>query len=85
MVTENLWIPTLRKAISGYNREQKGPKVNLKVETLGRPQLHAKLLSAVGRGDAPDLALIDWAWVLCKKNPQHTELLLLEGGARGLP
>lgn len=63
IITEDLWIHPLRKAVSLYNREQKGPRVNLKVETLGRPQLHAKILSAVGRGDAPDLALIDWAWV----------------------
>jgi len=36
---------------------------SLEVETLGRPQLRAKILSAVGRGEAPDIALIDWAWV----------------------
>ncbi len=63
IITEDLWIHPLRKAVSLYNREQKSPRVTLKVETLGRPQLHAKILSAVGRGDAPDLALIDWAWV----------------------
>jgi len=63
IVTEDLWIPSLNKAVSIYNSEQKSPRVRLEVETLGRPQLHAKILSAVGRGDAPDIALIDWAWV----------------------
>jgi len=63
IVTEDLWIPSLNKAVSIYNDEQKSPRVKLEVETLGRPQLRAKILSAVGRGEAPDIALIDWAWV----------------------
>ncbi|MCK4683295.1 GntR family transcriptional regulator, partial [Candidatus Bipolaricaulota bacterium] len=63
IVTEDLWIPSLNKAVSIYNSEQKSPRVRLEVETLGRPQLRAKILSAVGRGQAPDIALIDWAWV----------------------
>jgi len=63
IVTEDLWIPSLNKAVSIYNSEQKSPRVKLEVETLGRPQLRAKILSAVGRGEAPDIALIDWAWV----------------------
>lgn len=63
IVTEDLWIPSLNKAVSIYNGEQTNPRVKLEVETLGRPQLRAKILSAVGRGAAPDIALIDWAWV----------------------
>jgi len=63
IVTEDLWIPSLNKAVSIYNGEQANPRVKLEVETLGRPQLRAKILSAVGRGAAPDIALIDWAWV----------------------
>lgn len=63
MVSEDQWIPPLRKAVKLYSKDRQGEDVALKVETLGRPQLHAKILSAVGRGDAPDLALIDWAWV----------------------
>ncbi|MCK4394439.1 extracellular solute-binding protein, partial [Candidatus Bipolaricaulota bacterium] len=63
IVTEDLWIPSLNKAVSIYNGEQASPRLKLEVETLGRPQLRAKILSAVGRGAAPDIALIDWAWV----------------------
>lgn len=63
MVTEDLWVPPLKKATRLYNRGRQGEEIRLEVQTLGRPQLHSKILSAVGRGDAPDLALIDWAWV----------------------
>lgn len=63
MVTEDSWIPPLRKAVRLYNEGRQGEEIRLEVQTLGRPQLHSKILSAVGRGDAPDLALIDWAWV----------------------
>jgi len=63
MVTEDSWIPPLRKAVKLHNEGRVGGEIRLEVQTLGRPQLHSKILSAVGRGEAPDLALIDWAWV----------------------
>lgn len=63
MVTEDLWVPPLKKATRLYNRGRQGEKVRLKAEILGRPQLHAKILATVARGEAPDLALVDWAWV----------------------
>lgn len=63
IVAEDLWIPTLRKAVALYNNEQNETRISLKVEASGRPQLRTKILSAVGEGKAPDIALIDWAWV----------------------
>jgi len=63
MVTEDSWIPPLWKAVKLHNEGRQGEQIRLEVQTLGRPQLHSKILSAVGRGEAPDLALIDWAWV----------------------
>ena len=63
VVTEDSWIPPLRKAVRLYKEGRVGREIRLEVQTLGRPQLHSKILSAVGRGDAPDIALIDWAWV----------------------
>ena len=61
VLPEKRWISSLQKAVKLYN--QNGRKVRLKFEVLGRPQLRDKILSAVGQGAAPDLALIDWAWV----------------------
>jgi len=63
IVPEDLWIAPLRQAVKQCNDEQEGRKISLSVQAVGRPQLHAEILSAVGRGEAPDLALIDWAWV----------------------
>lgn len=63
IVPEDLWIPPLRQAVKQCNDAQEGRKISLSVQAVGRPQLHGEILSAVGRGEAPDLALIDWAWV----------------------
>ncbi len=61
MLPEHRWVSSLQKAVDLYNQD--GNRVNLEFEVLGRPQLRDKILSAVGQGAAPDLALIDWAWV----------------------
>lgn len=61
MLPENRWVPPLQEAVGLYNQDAE--KVKLEVEVLGRPQLRNKILSAVGKGVAPDLALVDWAWV----------------------
>jgi len=63
IVPEDLWIPPLRRAVKDCNDEQGDRKISLNVQAVGRPQLHKEILRAVGRGEAPDLALIDWAWV----------------------
>jgi len=63
IVPEDIWIGPLRRAVKHCNDEQEGRKIYLSVQAVGRPQLHKEILSAVGRGEAPDLALIDWAWV----------------------
>ena len=63
IVPEDLWISPLRQAVKRCNEENVEGKLSLDVRAVGRPQLHNTILSAVGRGEAPDLALIDWAWV----------------------
>ncbi|HHR86115.1 MAG TPA: extracellular solute-binding protein [Candidatus Acetothermia bacterium] len=63
IVPEDLWIAPLRQAVKRSNEESAERKVRLDVRAVGRPQLHDTILSAVGKGEAPDLALIDWAWV----------------------
>ncbi|HDL84993.1 MAG TPA: extracellular solute-binding protein [Candidatus Acetothermia bacterium] len=63
IVPENLWIGPLRQAVRLCNDEQTEWRASLEVQAVGRLQLHDQILLAVGRGEAPDLALIDWAWV----------------------
>jgi len=62
-VAEEPWVPLLEAAASSFNADRPRAPVRLEVEILGRPELRSKILGAVGRGDAPDLALIDWPWV----------------------
>ena len=63
LVSEDPWIAPLEAAAEAYNRDNPSAPLRLKIEVLGRPQLRRNILAAVGRGQAPDLALIDWAWV----------------------
>ncbi len=63
MVGEDRWVPSLKNAARRYNKTQQGMKIQLEVQALGRPQLYSKIVSAVGRGEAPDLALVDWVWM----------------------
>ena len=62
IVPEAPWIPPLRKAAKLYNEanSDSGARVELEVLTMGGPQFHSEIASAVGRGQAPDMALIDW-------------------------
>ena len=75
MVTEPRWAPPLRKAARLYGDHRQGERVKLEVQALGRPQLHEKIVSAVGRGEAPDLALIDWVWLTEFADLQYIEPL----------
>lgn len=62
LIAEEQWIPPLQEAIRLYNEECHDSEVHLDIQAVGRPQLRSEILSAVGRGEAPDFALIDWAW-----------------------
>jgi len=62
LIAEEQWIPPLQEAVHLYNEERHDSEIHLEIQALGRPQLRSKILSAVGRGEAPDFALIDWAW-----------------------
>ncbi|HIC96210.1 TPA: extracellular solute-binding protein [Candidatus Bipolaricaulota bacterium] len=75
VVTEDRWVPPLRKASRLYNEGRQGEEIRLEVRTLGRPQLHDKIVSAVGEGKAPDLALIDWVWMTEFADLQYIEPL----------
>ena len=64
LIAEEQWIPPLREAVRLYNEEGHDSDIHLEVQAVGRPQLRSEILSAVGRGEAPDFALIDWAWAV---------------------
>lgn len=63
IVPSQVWLTALRKAVQSYNADHPGEGLRLEARVLSRPQLHEKIVSAVGRGEAPDLALIDWVWL----------------------
>ncbi|MBC7169344.1 extracellular solute-binding protein [Candidatus Bipolaricaulota bacterium] len=63
VLPEEHWVPSLRKAFQVHRRQGLGGALQPQIKVLGRPELHAKIVSAVGRGVAPDLALIDWVWL----------------------
>lgn len=63
LVTEDPWVVPLEAAVSSFNDDHPTRPLRAKIEVLGRPQLRRNILAAVGRGEAPDLALIDWPWV----------------------
>ncbi len=63
MVTESDWAPPLNRAVKRYNEGAGGAAVTLDVEIPGRPHFYERIISTVGRGEAPDLALMDSAWV----------------------
>jgi len=62
LIAEEQWIPPLQEAVRLYNEEGHDSEIHLDIQAVGRPQLRSRILSAVGRGEAPDFALIDWAW-----------------------
>jgi len=64
VVTEDPWVSPLEEAVASFNRDHPSAPLHLHVELLGRPQLRRNILAAVGRGEAPDLALVDWPWVI---------------------
>jgi multiple sugar transport system substrate-binding protein len=63
LVTEDPWVIPLEAAAASFNADHPTAPVHMNIERLGRPQLRRNILAAVGRGEAPDLALIDWPWV----------------------
>jgi len=60
VVPEEIWIPPLRKAVRNYHNGHPGERLRVKVLVMGGPEFHAEIVNAVGKGEAPDIALIDW-------------------------
>ncbi len=63
IVTEDQWVSPLNAAIAALNQEDQDKPISIETQVVGRPQLRSTILGAVGRGEAPDIGLLDWAWV----------------------
>ncbi|MBU0595235.1 extracellular solute-binding protein [Candidatus Bipolaricaulota bacterium] len=63
IVTEDQWVSPLKAAVNAFNRENQANPISIETQVVGRPQLRSTILGAVGRGEAPDIGLLDWAWV----------------------
>ncbi len=63
IIPEERWSPPLEKAEELWNAENPGSRIKLDIAIVGYPQLRFKIIAAVARGEAPDLALIDSAWM----------------------
>lgn len=63
IVTEEQWVTPLNAARAAFNRDDPANQISLETQVVGRPRLRSTILGAVGRGEAPDIGLLDWAWV----------------------
>ncbi len=63
LITEKQWATPLSEAVEKYNAKSNTPPVNIDIEVLGRPHFRERFLTSIGKGEAPELALIDSAWV----------------------
>ncbi|TFH09162.1 MAG: extracellular solute-binding protein [Candidatus Atribacteria bacterium] len=63
VVTEDQWVTPLDAAVDSFNLENQDKPIAIETQVVGRPQLRSNILGAVGRGEAPDIGLLDWAWV----------------------
>jgi len=63
IIPEKRWSPPLERAVEIWNRENPSSRVKLDISIVGYPQFRFKIIAAVARGKAPDLALIDSVWM----------------------
>jgi ABC-type glycerol-3-phosphate transport system substrate-binding protein len=63
LVPEKEWMIPLYEAETLYNRNHPNAPIHIEVKAVGRPRLRDELILAVAAGGAPDIALIDSAWL----------------------
>lgn len=63
IIPEERWSTPLERATEIWNGENPGSRMKLDIAIVGYPQLRFKIIAAVARGEAPDLALIDSVWM----------------------
>ncbi len=62
-VTEPEWAPPLQQAALLWNQAHPHQRIQLAIEEISYPRLRAYLMDQVAQGIAPDLSLLDSAWV----------------------
>lgn len=63
VIVDGRWEYPLRTAASQLNSLPDGPRIELAIQEVPLIELRRHLISAVARGEAPDLALVDSVWV----------------------
>jgi len=63
VVTEPYWGRTLAQAAKQWNEAHPHRRVHLEIEEIPFPHLRHHLMEAVAAGTAPDISLLDSAWV----------------------
>ncbi len=62
-VIEPGWAPPLLQAVQLWNREHPHESIQLHIEEIPYPRLRTYLIEQVALGTAPDISLLDSAWV----------------------
>ncbi len=57
------WLASLEQAVARWNKEQRQHEVDLDIHMCGRREFHQVLQRSVIRGEAPDLAAMDFVWL----------------------
>ncbi len=63
VVSDERWYEPLERAAAVWNREHPDNSVELDFTEVPLRKLHSYLVEAVGRGNAPDISLLDSVWV----------------------
>jgi multiple sugar transport system substrate-binding protein len=62
VISDGRWRQPLSRAAGLWSR-RRGRRVRLDIETVPLDQLHEHLVRAVGRGEAPDISVLDSVWL----------------------
>ena len=57
------WLASLEQAVVRWNEEHRQNEVNLDIRMCGRSEFHQVLQRSTVRGEAPDLAAMDFVWL----------------------
>jgi len=63
LVSEREWVTALQDAEWHYNEAHPRSPLRLEIKVVGRPRLRDEIVLAVASGEAPDIVLIDCAWM----------------------
>jgi multiple sugar transport system substrate-binding protein len=63
VVTDERWREPLERAVGLWNRDYPDSPIELDITLMALEELRPYLIEAVGRGEAPDISLLDSVWV----------------------